>query len=138
VWLLTSRSGPPKRRVRVLVVVHLDARVLTLDPSGAASPGAAVDPVGAPAVTLAMLPEVLTAREAAAILRVGRNQLYQSGRPRRHPPVRIDRTVNGLLVLPGDGQWSCPGRGQQNCPAVAGSSARGLPTRISDEPLYSE
>src|SRR5512132_100861 len=38
------------------------------------------DPVGlvdSSTSALAMLPEVLTAREAAAILRVGRNQLYR-------------------------------------------------------------
>jgi hypothetical protein len=34
---------------------------------------------GSSTSALAMGPEVLTAREAAAILRVGRNQLYQAG-----------------------------------------------------------
>jgi excisionase family DNA binding protein len=41
---------------------------------------------------LAMLPEVLTAREAAAILRVGRNQLYQAV-AREVGAVRIGRSI---------------------------------------------
>jgi excisionase family DNA binding protein len=37
-----------------------------------------LDLAGSSTSTLATLPEVLTVREAAAILRVGRNQLYQA------------------------------------------------------------
>jgi len=36
---------------------------------------------------------VLTAREAAAILRVGRNQLYQAVARGQLPAVRIGRTI---------------------------------------------
>jgi excisionase family DNA binding protein len=42
---------------------------------------------------LAMLPEVLTAREAAAILRVGRNQLYQAVGRGELGSVRIGRSI---------------------------------------------
>jgi excisionase family DNA binding protein len=42
---------------------------------------------------LAMLPEVLTAREAAAILRVGRNQLYQAVAHGELGAVRIGRSI---------------------------------------------
>jgi excisionase family DNA binding protein len=42
---------------------------------------------------LAMLPEVLTAREAAAILRVGRNQLYQAVARGELGAVRIGRSI---------------------------------------------
>jgi excisionase family DNA binding protein len=41
----------------------------------------------------AALPEVLTAREAAAILRVGRNQLYQAVARGELGAVRIGRTI---------------------------------------------
>jgi hypothetical protein len=44
----------------------------------APSPTAPLDLAGSSTSALATLPEVLTAREAAAILRVGRNQLYQA------------------------------------------------------------
>ena len=40
-----------------------------------------------------MLPEVLTAREAAAILRVGRNQLYQAIGRGELSAVRIGRSI---------------------------------------------
>ena len=40
-----------------------------------------------------MLPEVLTAREAAAILRVGRNQLYQAVGRGELGAVRIGRSI---------------------------------------------
>ena len=46
-----------------------------------------------PAGMLAGLPEVLTAREAAAVLRVGRNQLYQAVARGDLPSVRIGRTI---------------------------------------------
>jgi excisionase family DNA binding protein len=42
---------------------------------------------------LATLPEVLTAREAAAILRVGRNQLYQAVGRGQLGAVRIGRSI---------------------------------------------
>src|SRR5215216_3713023 len=42
------------------------------------SPIAPIDLAGPSTNAMATLPEVLTAREAAAILRVGRNQLYQA------------------------------------------------------------
>jgi excisionase family DNA binding protein len=47
----------------------------------------------APVDRLARLPEVLTAREAAAILRVGRNQLYQAVARGELGAVRIGRTI---------------------------------------------
>jgi excisionase family DNA binding protein len=40
-----------------------------------------------------MLPEVLTAREAAAILRVGRNQLYQAVARGGLSAVHIGRSI---------------------------------------------
>ena len=43
--------------------------------------------------TMATLPEVLTAREAAAILRVGRNQLYQAVSRGELGSVRIGRSI---------------------------------------------
>ena len=43
--------------------------------------------------TMATLPEVLTAREAAAILRVGRNQLYQAVARGEVGAVRIGRSI---------------------------------------------
>jgi excisionase family DNA binding protein len=42
---------------------------------------------------LTALPEVLTAREAAAVLRVGRNQLYQAVARGEIRAVRIGRTI---------------------------------------------
>jgi excisionase family DNA binding protein len=42
---------------------------------------------------LAVLPEVLTVREAAAILRVGRNQLYQAVGRGELGAVRIGRSI---------------------------------------------
>jgi excisionase family DNA binding protein len=42
---------------------------------------------------LATLPEVLTAREASAILRVGRNQLYQAIGRGELGAVRIGRSI---------------------------------------------
>jgi excisionase family DNA binding protein len=44
-------------------------------------------------MTLGRLPEVLTVREAAAILRVGRNQLYQAVACGQLPAVRIGRSI---------------------------------------------
>jgi len=55
-----------------------------------------------------MLPEVLTAREAAAILRVGRNQLYQAVTRGELGAVRIGRRIripkHALLDLPAASQ----------------------------------
>jgi excisionase family DNA binding protein len=42
---------------------------------------------------MAALPEVLTAREAAAILRVGRNQLYQAVARKEVGAIRIGRSI---------------------------------------------
>jgi excisionase family DNA binding protein len=44
-------------------------------------------------VTLASLPEVLTVREAAKLLRVGRNQLYQAVERGQLRAVRIGRSI---------------------------------------------
>jgi excisionase family DNA binding protein len=44
-----------------------------------------------------MGPEVLTAREAAAILRVGRNQLYQAVARGQLGAIRIGRSIRGNL-----------------------------------------
>jgi excisionase family DNA binding protein len=66
------------------------------DPSHApppTSPRRPVDPVSTLASALATLPEVLTAREAAAILRVGRNQLYQAIARGELGAVRIGRSI---------------------------------------------
>jgi excisionase family DNA binding protein len=64
------------------------------------------DPVGladSSTRALAMVPEVLTAREAAAILRVGRNQLYQAVARGELGAVRIGRSIRiprqALLAL---------------------------------------
>jgi excisionase family DNA binding protein len=48
---------------------------------------------GSSTSTLATLPEVLTVREAAAILRVGRNQLYQAVGRGEVGAVRIGRSI---------------------------------------------
>ena len=56
------------------------------------SPTASLDLAGSTSV-LAALPEVLTAREAAAILRVGRNQLYQAIGRGELGAVRIGRSL---------------------------------------------
>jgi excisionase family DNA binding protein len=45
------------------------------------------------ATALARLPEVLTVREAAAILRIGRNQLYQAVARGQLPAIRIGRSI---------------------------------------------
>jgi excisionase family DNA binding protein len=54
---------------------------------------APLDPVGSSTSALATLPEVLTAREAAAILRVGRNQLYQAVGRGELAAIRIGRSI---------------------------------------------
>jgi excisionase family DNA binding protein len=58
---------------------------------------------GSSASALATLPEVLTAREAAAILRIGRNQLYQAVGRGELGAVRIGRSIRipkqALLAL---------------------------------------
>ena len=53
----------------------------------------AARPADSSTSALATLPEVLTAREAAAILRVGRNQLYQAVARGQLGAVRIGRTI---------------------------------------------
>ena len=62
-------------------------------PRPAALPPAPLDLAGSSTSALAMLPEVLTAREAAAILRVGRNQLYQAVARGELGAVRIGRSI---------------------------------------------
>ena len=52
-----------------------------------------LNPGGSSTSALATLPEVLTAREAAAILRVGRNQLYQAVGRGELGAVRIGRSI---------------------------------------------
>jgi excisionase family DNA binding protein len=56
-------------------------------------PTAPLDLAGSSTTTLATLPEVLTVREAAAILRVGRNQLYQAVTRGELGAVRIGRSI---------------------------------------------
>ena len=48
---------------------------------------------GSSSSALATLPEVLTVREAATILRVGRNQLYQAVARGELGAVRIGRSI---------------------------------------------
>ena len=57
------------------------------------SPSVPLDLAGSSTSALATLPEVLTAREAAAILRVGRNQLYQAIVRGEMGAVRIGRSI---------------------------------------------
>ena len=52
-----------------------------------------MDLAGSSTSTLATLPEVLTVREAAAILRIGRNQLYQAVARGELDAVRIGRSI---------------------------------------------
>jgi excisionase family DNA binding protein len=52
-----------------------------------------LDLAGSSTSALATLPEVLTAREAAAILRIGRNQLYQAVARGELDAVRIGRSI---------------------------------------------
>ena len=52
-----------------------------------------LDLAGSSTNALATLPEELTAREAAAILRVGRNQLYQAVGRGELGAVRIGRSI---------------------------------------------
>jgi excisionase family DNA binding protein len=58
-----------------------------------ASPRRPADLAGSSTSALATLPEVLTAREAATILRVGRNQLYQAVNRRELGAIRIGRSI---------------------------------------------
>jgi excisionase family DNA binding protein len=67
------------------------------------SPGDPVGLVDSSTSTLATLPEVLTVREAAAILRIGRNQLYQAVARGELGAIRIGRStripIQALLAL---------------------------------------
>jgi excisionase family DNA binding protein len=54
---------------------------------------APIELAGPSTSAVATLPEVLTAREAAAILRVGRNQLYQAVARGEVGAVRIGRSI---------------------------------------------
>ena len=58
-----------------------------------ACPAAVLDLAGSSTSALAMLAEVLTVREAAAILRVGRNQLYQAIARGELGAVHIGRSI---------------------------------------------
>jgi len=62
-------------------------------PAPPSSPTAPLDLAGSSTSTLATLPEVLTVREAAAILRVGRNQIYQAVGRGEVGAVRIGRSI---------------------------------------------
>jgi excisionase family DNA binding protein len=62
-------------------------------PAPPTSPTAPLDLAGSSTTTLATLPEVLTVREAAAILRIGRNQLYQAVTRGQLGAVRIGRSI---------------------------------------------
>jgi excisionase family DNA binding protein len=71
----------------------------TADPGGQPEPGGPLD----------QLPEVLKVPEAAAILRVGRNQLYAAVARGEVPAIRIGRTIRipkaplaDLLTAPPD------------------------------------
>jgi excisionase family DNA binding protein len=68
---------------------QVPARPPTSAPRAPEDPGAQ----SAPADRLARLPEVLTAHEAAAILRVGRNQLYQAVARGELGAIRIGRSI---------------------------------------------
>ena len=57
------------------------------------SPIAPIDLAGPSTSTVATPPEVLTAREAAALLRVGRNQLYQAVARGEVGAVRLGRSI---------------------------------------------
>jgi excisionase family DNA binding protein len=67
------------------------------------SPRDRVDLVDSSPSVLRLLPEVLTAREAAAILRIGRNQLYQAVARGELGAIRIGRSIRiprqALLAL---------------------------------------
>ena len=62
-------------------------------PAPPSSPTAPLDLAGSSTSALATLPEVLTVSEAAAILRVGRNQLYQAVTRGELGAVRIGRSI---------------------------------------------
>ena len=62
-------------------------------PPTPASPSVPLDLAGSSTSALTTLPEVLTAREAAAILRVGHNQLYQAIARGELGAVRIGRSI---------------------------------------------
>ena len=69
----------------------------------ATSPREPVDLVDSSSTALRALPEVLTAHEAAAILRIGRNQLYQAVARGQLGAIRIGRSIRiprqALLAL---------------------------------------
>jgi excisionase family DNA binding protein len=62
-------------------------------PAPPSTPTAPLGLTGSSTSTLATLPEVLTVREAAAILRIGRNQLYQAVGRGELGAVRIGRSI---------------------------------------------
>ncbi len=62
-------------------------------PARPSSPTVPPNHAGSSSSALATLPEVLTVREAATILRVGRNQLYQAVARGELGAVRIGRSI---------------------------------------------
>ena len=74
----------------------MDANAAAWEPSAACPtlrPTAPLEWAGSSSSALAPLSEVLTVREAAAILRVGRNQLYQAVARGQLGAVRIGRSI---------------------------------------------
>jgi excisionase family DNA binding protein len=59
----------------------------------ASMPASPTAPLVLASSSISTLPEVLTAREAAAILRVGRNQLYQAVSRGELGSIRIGRSI---------------------------------------------
>jgi excisionase family DNA binding protein len=74
-WPPTDPTGHPQP--------HIPTPPPASEPGGQPGPGGPLD----------QLPQVLKVREAAAILRVGRNQLYQAIARGEVPAVRIGRTI---------------------------------------------
>ena len=64
-----------------------------LPPAPPSAPSAPLHLAGSSTSALATLPEVLTVREATAILRVGRNQLYQAVARGELGAIRIGRSI---------------------------------------------
>ena len=88
----TGRRRPPHQAPRSSNG-HPPPNLATAPTPSRPSPTAPLDLAGPSTNALAMLPEVLTAREAAAILRVGRNQLYQAVSRGELGSVRIGRSI---------------------------------------------
>jgi excisionase family DNA binding protein len=76
-----------------------------------------LDRAGSSTSTLATLPEVLTVSEAAAILRVGRNQLYQAVASGQLGALHIGRSIR----IPNKPCWTCSPRPAPRPPAAMSS-----------------